>query len=63
MELELILAGLQQVPKLIAAAQTIRASLGETDQAKLDALLTQARDAANRDVDQAEADLRAAGGS
>lgn len=60
MNLALILSLLEQVPALIAAAQQIRDSLSQTDQAKLDAAIAAAQAAANADVTRLVADAKAA---
>lgn len=60
MELATILGLLQAIPGILSAAQTIRADLSETDQAKLDAAIATARATALADIAKAESDLAAA---
>lgn len=61
MSLTLILALLNAVPQLFAAAQQIKADLSQTDLATLNAAIATAQNAAIADVAKAEADLKAAG--
>ncbi len=60
MEVELVLAALQAVPTIFAAASSIRATLSTTDQATLDAALATAQAAAQVDIAKAVTDLNAA---
>jgi hypothetical protein len=57
MPIAAILALLQAVPSIFAAAQSIRATLSTNDQATLDAALAAAQAAAMTDIAKAETDL------
>lgn len=62
MTLTAILALLQAVPQIFAAAQAIKADLSTTDLATLNAAIAAAQASALADIAKAEADLKAAGG-
>lgn len=60
MDLATILAGLQLLPGIFAAAEAIKADLSETDLATLEAAMATAKAAALADVATAQTDLAAA---